>query len=116
MHAATNPNQINQSNKNNADEVLKQELAYEALVSGNPLKDVKNVANIFVVIDRFSGKVYAKSTKKILLEDFNQITMSSDISTIHYNNKFSSTPGQRIANILIQAHKEKIQIGFKVQI
>jgi hypothetical protein len=49
--------------KENLDEILKKEVAYEALCSGNPFKTGVDSANVFVHINRATGKVYVKSAK-----------------------------------------------------
>lgn len=109
-------NLINQNDINNADEILTQEMAYEALVSGNPLKTASLNSNIFIVIDRFSGKVFAKSTKELLLSDFNSFSINPDITTLRFSNQFASTYEDRIANVLLQLHKIKLNIGFHVKL
>lgn len=101
------------------NEILKYELAYEALVSGNPLKKASS-ANIFTFLNRATGEVFIKSTKDILLEDLSRFTFNKDLDRIHFDNdKIGDKPDMkaanaRIENVLSQVHATKIKIGFKM--
>ena len=107
MHAAT----MSVDGKENADLILQQEIAYEALVSGNPLKQGASRANTLVVIDTSSGKVYAESTKDLLTNHLERFSMS-DIAGIHLANKKADTYEDRIANILIQTRQKRLTVKY----
>lgn len=107
-------------NKENADAVLKQELAYEALVSGNPFKQGAIPANTFIVIDRASGKVFIENTKDILLDvkKFNRIHFEDnkiDNLNLRKKNKKASSFEERIIKILSYLHQTKIHVGYRTE-
>lgn len=104
------------NDRTNADTILKQELAYEALVSGNPFKKGAVPANTFIVIDRASGRVFVNNTKDILLDNFNQIQLEDDkIDNLNLQrqNKKASSFEARISRILSYLHQTKIHVGYK---
>ena len=103
-------------NHNEADNVMKTHIEYEALVAGNLLKQGAATANTFIVIDVKQGRVYAKSTKEILLGDNNFILNPSLNNIFFSNNKWANTWEQRIANILIELHKIKVSVMYKVNL
>ena len=83
MHAG----QLKGIGRRNADSVLEKEIAFEALVSGNPLKkNVKN-ANVFVYMERKTGKVVIKPVSEILLNNFGLFSISPKTSNILFKNK-----------------------------
>lgn len=107
---------FNNKDRKNADMILKQELAYEALVKGNPFKNGSVPANVFIVIDRASGKVFVDNTKDILLNKFNQIHLENDkIDSLNLQrqNKKASSFEERIIRILSYLHQVKIHAGYK---
>ena len=107
---------INNKDRKNADMILKQELAYEALVKGNPFKNGSVPANVFIVIDRASGKVFIDNTKDILLNKFNQIHLENnkiDNLNLQKQNKKASSFEERIIRILSYLHQVKIHAGYK---
>jgi hypothetical protein len=53
-----------------ADEIVQKEIAFEALVSGNPLKTNMQNANAFIYINRATGTVFVKSVSDLLLNEF----------------------------------------------
>lgn len=114
MHAGR---KMNTAAAKNANKVLKEEIAYEALVSGNPFKQNKNVANVFVAIERKSGKVYAASTRDILLTDkFNNIIISPEVSNLIFDNRKSSKFTSRISHLISQVHGTKLRASMKVDL
>lgn len=104
------------SNRTNADTILKQEIAYEALVIGNPFKQGAIPANTFIVIDRASGKVFIDNTKDILLKKFNQIEIKDkeiDNLNLQKQNKKASSFEERIIRILSYLHQVKLHVGYR---
>lgn len=100
--------------RNEADKVLKQEIAFEALVSGNPLKKGVDNANLFVYLDRKTGRVFAKSTKDILIKEFNRIKITPNVKNIVFDNDKSVSAQTRITNILLQAHATSLHVAMSV--
>lgn len=106
-------------NRKNADKVLKQELAYEALVSGNPFKSGATPANTFIVIDRATGKVIIENTQDILLHKFDQIRMDDNQIynlNLQKQNKKASNFEERITRILSYLHQIKLHVSYKTNI
>jgi len=101
--------------QDSADEILKQEIAYEALVSGNPFKRDAANANIFVYIDRKSGRFKIQRTLDILLNS-NNIVQKFDIGKLDLvnENKKNISPVQRIRSILIRIHQIQIEVMYNV--
>jgi len=95
------------------DEILKKEIAYEALSSGNPFKKGVDSANVFVHINRATGKVYVKSVQD-LLDNMDRIGGLSGISRLHFNNQRQDEIWQRINNILTQVHATKIHVAMNI--
>lgn len=100
------------------DDVLKEHIKYEALVSGNLLKKGALLADTFVAIDVTSGRVYSASTKDILKNKSNSnFMLKPSISNIHINgNEKASTWEQRISNILQSVHATKINVSLNVSL
>jgi hypothetical protein len=101
-----------------ADEVLKDALRYEALVSGNPLKQGSKLPNTFVAIDIDSGKVYTKTAKEMLLKEPNTFTISPKLTSEYFDfrsqNKKKGTVEERISTILQAFHEHKLSVSYKV--
>lgn len=96
------------------DDIIKKEVAFQALSTGNPFKQGVKNANAFVFINRSTGQVYVKSIKEILQEDFTSIGGLDSISKIYLNNRKSKDFQDRITNILNQIHQQKISIGLNI--
>lgn len=96
------------------NEILKYELAYEALVSGNPLKQGSSSANVFTFLNRATGQVYIKSARDMLLEDFERFVFDKDLDTMHFDNQKAETADKRIENLLQQIHKVTFKVSFKI--
>lgn len=114
MHAAKASLSKIQNQVDNADLVLKQELAYEALVIGNPWKQGVKEADTFVAIERGTGRVAAFNSKDILLNNFDFFTFSPTIERIRIRNNKSTTATDRITNMLVDLHSKQITVHFKV--
>ena len=114
-NVATNNNLTDELEE--SEKILKYEVAYEALASGNPLKATKERANTFVVIERKTGQVYAFSTKKMLEEngaDLNNFNFSPEsIFSREYLNEYQDSVEARLANVLMQVHKAKVSVYYK---
>lgn len=110
MHAGT----LKGANRTEADEMLKQEIAYEALVSGNPLKGKVDNANVFIYLDRKTGRVFAKSTKDLLVNDINRIKITPNINHIVLDNDKSSKIQDRITQVLMDAHQTQLHVSMSV--
>ena len=111
MHAGT----LKGQSRGEADEVLKQEIAFEALVSGNPLKRGVDGANIFVYLDRKTGRVFVKSTKDILIKEFDRIKITPDIKSIILNNSEDTQIQDRITKVLLDAHATQLHVAMSVK-
>lgn len=111
------------------DGVLEKHMMYEALVSGNLLKQryanetggaQPRLANTFVAIDSKKGKVFVQSTKKILLEQIENNEKNTyfhfypKIDSLYFNNTKASDPKTRILNILSQIRLQKIGVSLSV--
>lgn len=100
------------------DEILKKEVAYEALCSGNPFKTNVDSANVFAYVNRSTGKVYVKSARE-LLENINgldnRIGGLQKISTIHLQNIWQQEIWQRLNNILTEIHNAKLSIALNIK-
>ncbi len=104
--------------KENLDEILKKEVAYEALCSGNPFKTGVDSANVFVHINRATGKVYVKSAKQLLQavgRADSRIGGLQKISTVRYQNIKQNEIWQRLNDILRQVHETKITVALNVK-
>lgn len=111
MHTGT----IKGSGRASADKTLKQEIMYEALVSGNPLKQKVDHANIFVYIDRKTGRVLVKDTKTLLTKESERIRITPQIEGIKFTNRFSKKSFEdRISSILMQAHGKQLKASMSV--
>lgn len=95
------------------DEILKKEIAYEALSSGNPFKQNVESANVFVYINRANGKVYVQSVQK-LLDDMDRIGGLKEIPQLHFKNERQDETWQRINDILAQVHATKLQVAMNI--
>lgn len=111
MHAGT----LKGNGRDAADEMLKQEIAYEALVSGNPLKKGVDNANVFVYLDRKTGRVFAKSTKDILIKEFDRIRIIPNVKGIILENSKSEKIQDRIARVLMDAHAAQLHVSMSVK-
>lgn len=93
------------------DGMLERELAYEALVVGNPLKKDQDGANVFIHINRATGEVEVSSTKDLLIDQFSRFRVSPSPSDVVLNNIWHDFgPEARIARLLIEAHQFKFQV------
>jgi len=110
-HAGRN---LNTEDAKVANDAVRFEMAYDALVGGNPLKEGASQANVFVIFDRQTGKVMVKQTKDILLNEIDKIIRPTTIQGIRLKNKASKKIQDRIANILMQAHQINMHISYNI--
>ena len=105
-----------------ADKILEKEIAFEALVSGNPLKrNVKN-ANVFVYMERSTGKVIVKPVDKILLDNFGLFSINPKVSNILFENNWVGKNGERsslnankrISILLAQVHQRHFNVSLRI--
>ena len=111
-HPGKNHNSIDSTQ---IDEIIKKQIAFQALSSGNPFKKGINNANTFVYINRDTGQVYVKSIKDILLNDFYKIGGLDRLSKIYLQNRRSEKIEDRITNVLNQLHKQKLSIALNIK-
>lgn len=104
------------NNDNQIDKIIKKEVAFQALSSGNPFKKNINNANVFIYINRDTGQVYVKSIKDILLNDFLKIGGLDRISKILLQNRKSNKIEDRITNVLNQLHQQKISVALNIKL
>lgn len=96
----------------NAEDALRFELAYDALVGGNPLKENVKQSNVFVLLDRVKGNVIIKSTKDILTKELDTIKIKPDVLGVKLNNTKSKTYQDRITHILMQLHHINFHVAY----
>lgn len=97
-----------------ADDAVRFELAYDALVGGNPLKEGASQANVFVIFNRENGDVMVKQTKDILTNELDRIIRKPYIEKLRFNNKATEEVQDRITNVLIQVHQLNLHVIYKV--
>ena len=114
MHAANKPQLIPNNWIENADLILKQELAYEALVTGNPWKAGVTPADTFITIERSTGRVAAYNSKDLLLNHFNYFIFEPNIEHMKIANRRSEEIEDRITNILMQTRQLKVTVSYKI--
>lgn len=110
-----------QSPTQQINDIMKMEIAYEALVSGNPLKNSAK-ANVFAYLDRKTGRTIIKDTKDIIEQDFNRFIFTPDLDTIRFSNEWGGEENirsqaganARINRILAEVRNFKIKTAFKV--
>ena len=108
----------NEPKQADLDEIFKKEVAYEALSIGNPFKTGVNAANVFVHINRATGKVYVKSVQQLLdnlNKADNRIGGLQKISTLRYNNIKQPEVWQRLNDILNQVHATKLSVAINIK-
>lgn len=110
MHAG----ELKGTKRKEADEILKQEIAFEALISGNPLKQNTTNANVFVSLDRKSGKAFVRSTRELLLKEFDRIKITPDVRGVILENSKSETIQDRISRILLDAHATQFKVKMSI--
>lgn len=120
MHLAYGKNGriYNERKQASLDEIFKKEVAYEALSIGNPFKTGVNAANVFVHINRATGKVYVKSVQQLLNnlnKADNRIGGLQKISTLRYNNIKQQEVWQRLNDILNQVHATKLSVAINIK-
>lgn len=97
------------------DDIIKKEIAFQALSSGNPFKqNIKN-ANTFVFINRGTGQVFVKTIKDILFNNFSTIGGLQSISKIYLDNHKSDKIQDRITNVLNQIHQQNISVAMNIR-
>ena len=111
MHAAT----MSVDGKENADLILQQEIAYEALVSGNPLKTDALEATVFIAIDRNSGQVFIQNTKTIL-DDLDHFSITPKISKVVLANTKADNVSTRIKTLLAAIHNKKFTVFYRTNL
>ena len=111
MHAG----QLKGNGRIAADKILEQEIAYEALVSGNPLKRGADNANVFVYLDRKTGRVFAKSTRDLLINEMSRIKITPEVKSIVLKNDTSATIQDRVTKVLMDAHKTQLHVSMLVK-
>ena len=97
---------------------LKEHIKYEALVSGNLLKNNSLKADTFVAIDVTKGRVFSASTKEILKNNkIGKFYLKPSLSSLRIEgNTFASSFAQRISNILQNVHAVKISVALNVSL
>ena len=108
----------NSADREKMDEVFEEALRYEALSSGNLLKKDSQSANVFIVIDVKQGRVYSKTIYDILSNDKKNFILNpliSNISLTKYN-RTQPTIEDRIANILMGLHQQKVSVMYKANL
>lgn len=115
LHATHPGKAFDTVNSNQIDDIIKREVAFEALSSGNPFKQGINNANVFVYINRDTGQIYIKSIKDILFNDFSKIGGLDRISKIRLQNRRTDKIEDRITNVLNQLHQQKISVALNIK-
>lgn len=105
----------------------KSELAYEALVHGNLLKEKTTEADTFVFIDLNSGKVRSMSTKSMLEDTLGnfKFSYSTDFANaLSKANRWVSAKGmsqqeamnKRVSNLYTALRKLKISVSYTMRL
>lgn len=101
--------------KSEADQIVKKEIAYEALAGGSPFKIGVDQANVFGYINRATGEVFVKTVKDILLKEFSRISMTGgDIGKIMLSNRKQKSPEGRITALLNELHSYNLTVSLKI--
>ena len=103
--------------RKDVDLELKKQIIYEALTSGNLLKEKASAANIFVAIDIKTGRVYYNSTYNILNNMINKFNISPKIETLNFrkiNQGNYKDTNQRISALLAKIHQTKLKVVFNI--
>lgn len=111
----THPGKASRITNNQIDDIIKKQVAFQALSSGNPFKTNINKANVFIYINRDTGQVYVKSIKDILFNDFSKIGGLNVISKIFLQNHRSEKIEDRITNVLNQLHQKNLSIALNIK-
>lgn len=98
------------------NDIIKKEVALQALSMGNPFKKNINKANVFIYINRTTGQVYVKSVNDIITKQFESILGLDAISSIYLDNHKSQKFEDRITNVLNQLHQQNISVQLNVKI
>lgn len=102
------------------EEALGDHIKYEALVSGNLLKQNVSLTDTFLAMDSNKGLVYAVSTKDILKGTAKGSSIyfsnKSDFENWRIKNDKESTWARRIAKILVQLRQSLIHVMMNVQL
>lgn len=102
------------------EEALGDHIKYEALVSGNLLKQNVSLTDTFLAMDSNKGLVYAVSTKDILRGTAKGSSIyfsnKSDFENWRIKNDKESTWARRIAKILVQLRQSLIHVMMNVQL
>ena len=114
LHVAHIDNRVKERNAE-LEKLLKKEIAFEALSSGNPFKQGVTNANVFVVINSQKGTVFVKSISS-LLKNYEYFHGLDDISSKIINNEIASSYEQRVENILNNVHQQKISVSLRIPI
>ena len=101
--------------ENNLNNILRTELAYEALIQGNPLKNNVKKANVFITISRSTGKVFVQDTSKMLLQEKNYSFVPKINKVIIDNHWNDNSEEARITNILSDLHSQQIHASYQVR-
>ena len=107
-----------------ANSALTLELAYEALVSGNPLKGGAGAADTFIYINRQTGDIQVFGAKSILSnkKTLSAIMFKPTIDSINLR-KYNKYVGKgnslqqaqmRISNLVSSLHKMNIHAAIKI--
>jgi hypothetical protein len=100
------------------DDAFKEQVAYQALASGNLLKTDASIANTFISIDVTSGEVFVKTAADMLKNELNNFNFYPknfhSIENIVFSNKREESWQRRIAVLLTEINSIKIYTTYKV--
>ena len=107
-----------QSALNGIDKELTEHIKFQALVSGNALKQGNAYADTFVAIDVSTGKILAVSTKELLMGTSNtKFYINPFIENIYLSsNKSANSSAERIANIISEVRRIKIKVSLSADL
>lgn len=111
---ASHPGKTKSINKT-LDDIIKKEIAFQALSSGNPFKQGIKKANVFVFINRSTGQVFVKSVKDILSNNLSTIGGLDTVSNVYLANHKSDATQDRITNVLEQIHQCNISVAMNIK-
>lgn len=103
------------------DNVLEKEIRYEALAHGNAFKDVED-ANVFIAIDRPTGKVAVASTKT-LINTGDKFLISPNIGSIQFKNtwqggrrKSQREAMNRVGTVINELHQVNLRVQLRTEL
>lgn len=103
--------------KTQLDNLLQKEAAYEALVSGNPLKKQNLNTNLLLVFDTKRDRIAIKRTSDLLKSGriINQMVDIRSINQIYFPNYRELSVAHRLNTLMTQVRRANLQASLKLK-